>query len=279
MSKLESYVRAGGNAIITTGFFKGVAGKGIEDLTSVRLTGRHIEGAEFMIGNRNYNVMKSASGNAKISFEALNYKTNATWADIFVQAGEDNYPVLTEDQYGKGRLFILNVPENFADLYKLPAVVRENIAKHLSQGLPVYAGPDENACISDSGNRGSGRFSLFEYDNGVYGIINYEERAQNIRFIVRGDMYGDDEKKWYGDQTDLEPGDITSMGARTATDDSTRKPAGVTDIESGQSYMEVKALPKPAWRLDSATIIPEPLEFAIDLPVGAGGVRFVKIDW
>lgn len=278
-SKLESYVRAGGNAVITTGFFKGVSGKGIEDLTSVRLTGRHTEGAEFVIGNRNFNVMKTASGTGKIGFEVLNYKTNSTWADIFVQAGEDNYPVLTEDQYGKGRLFILNLPENFADLYKLPAVVRENIAKHLTQGLPVYAGPDEAACISVSENRGSGRFSLFEYDNGVYGLINYEERAQKIRFIVRGDMYGDDDKQWYGDQTDLEPGDITSMGARTATDDSTRKPVGVTDIESGQRYMDVKALPKPAWHLDSTTIIPEPLEFAIEVPVGAGGIRFVKIDW
>ncbi len=279
LERLESYVRAGGNAVITTGFFKGVSGKGIEDLTSVRLTGRHIEGAEFVIGNRNFNVMKTASAAGRIGFEALNYKTNATWADIFVQAGEDNYPVLTEDQYGKGRLFILNIPENFADLYKLPAAVRENIAKHITQGLPVYAGPDEATCSTDNGDRGSGKFSLFEYDNGIYALMNYGDRNQNIRLIVRGDMYGDDDKQWYGDQMDMQPGDITSMGARTATDETTRRPQGVTDIESGQRYMDVKPLPKPAWRLDSATIIPEPLEFAIDVPVAPGAVRFVKIDW
>jgi hypothetical protein len=109
--------------------------------------------------------------------------------------------------------------------------------------------------------------------------MNYGDRNQNIRLIVRGDMYGDDDKQWYGDQMDMQPGDITSMGARTATDETTRRPQGVTDIESGQRYMDVKPLPKPAWRLDSATIIPEPLEFAIDVPVAPGAVRFVKIDW
>ena len=53
-------------------------------------------------------------------FEILDYKTNATWADVKVIAGENNFPVLTEDFYGRGCLYILNVPENFSDLYKLP---------------------------------------------------------------------------------------------------------------------------------------------------------------
>ena len=275
--KLEKYVRAGGNAVITAGFFKGVLDKGIKDMTSVRTTGRHISGSEFMIGNRNFNVSFTAPCAEKIGFEALNYKTNATWADIFVQAGEDNYPVLTEDQYGKGRLFILNVPENFADLYKLPAQVRETIAKHMTMGLSAYLGTDEAFAIADKGSRGSGRVSLLSYDNGVYGIVNYEERAVNARLIVRGDMYGDDETMWYGDQADVKPGSFGEVGTLSKTDETARRPVAAVDIESGQEYRQVMNLPKPAWRHDSASIIPEPLEYAINVSVAPGAIKFVTV--
>ena len=275
--KLEKYVRAGGNAVITTGFFKGVLDKGITDMTSVRTTGRHIGGSEFMIGNRNFNVAFTAASSERIGFEALNYKTNATWADIFVQAGEDNYPVLTEDQYGKGRLFVFNVPENFADLYKFPALVRETIAKHMTIGLPAYLGIDEALAIADKGSRGSGRVSLLSYDNGIYGIVNYEDRAVNARLIVRGDMYGDDETMWYGDQADAEPGIFGESGTYTKTDETARRPVAAVDIESGQEYRQVMNLPKPARRHDSASIIPEPLEDAINVPVAPGAIKFVTV--
>nr|MCR4617286.1 hypothetical protein [Lachnospiraceae bacterium] len=182
-----------------------------------------------------------------------------------------------EDQYGKGRLFILNVPENFADLYKLPAIVRENIAKHMTIGLPAYLGTDADFAMADKGSRGAGRVSLLQYDNGICGIVNYEERAVNARLLVRGEMYGDDETMWYGDQTDLEPGDLSGAGAVTKTDLSAKKPVGATDILSGQKYAAVTMLPKPAWHLDSTTIIPEPLEYAINIPVGPGGIKFVKL--
>ncbi len=277
--KLESYVRGGGNAVITGGFFKKVLDKGIFDMTSLKTTGRYISGSEFMVGNRNFNVESNAVSSREIAFEAFQYKTNSTWADISVQCGEDNYPVLTEDDYGKGRLFILNIPENFADLYLLPAVIRENISKHLTMGLQAYIGPDPNVCIADKGSRGAGKASLLSYDNGVYGIVNYDERSQSVRLIIRGEMYGDDENKWYGDQTDIEPGDLSGAGMATKTDKKTNKPVGAVDIESGKRYESVTLLPKPAWHLDSTTIIPEPLEYAINIPVGPGGIKFIRIEW
>jgi hypothetical protein len=275
--KLEKYVRAGGNAVITTGFFKGVYDKGIKDMTSVRLTGRHISGSEYSIGNRNFNTGFTASGREKVGFEVLNYKTNSTWADIFVQDGEDNFPVMTEDQYGKGRLFILNEPENFAQLFKLPSVIRETIAKHMTIGLPVYATCDPGTDSSDNGSRAGGRISLFEYDNGCYAITNHEDRAANVRLIVRGDMYGNDETGWYGDQADEEPGTVGGLGVKTKTDENTRRPIGAEDIESGALYTNVSMLPKPAWRHDSCSIIPEPLEYVITVPVMPGAIKYVKV--
>lgn len=177
MEKLEKYVREGGNAIVTVGFVHETYDKGIKDMTSVRLTHRHVLGKEFMVANANYNASEVACSTEPVLFEVLDYKTNATHSDITILAGEDNFPMMTEDNYGKGRLFILNVPENFADLYKLPQPVWRAINKHMSMGQRVYLG-----CPA--------QFNFFAYDNNVYGIQSYRPMAQTVQVIVRGDCKG-----------------------------------------------------------------------------------------
>ena len=177
MEKLEAYVRKGGNAVITVGFLREMYDKGIKDMTSVRLTHRHVMGQEYMIDNANYTNTHCAKADEPAMFEILDYKTNATWADILLLAGENNFPVMTEDYYGKGRLFILNVPENFADLYKLPKEVWRSINKHISMGQRVYAAGDSKC-------------SFFAYDNNVYGIQSYSAKEENYQVIVRGECKG-----------------------------------------------------------------------------------------
>ncbi len=177
MEKLEKYVRNGGNAVVTVGFFHEMYDKGIKDFTSVRLTHRHVLGNEYSINHANYTDGHFAKGAEKVMFEVLDYKTNASVADISLIAGEDNFPILTEDNYGKGRFFILNVPENFADLYKLPLEVIRGINKHLSMGQRVYLG-----CTP--------KFNLFAYDNNVYGLYCYRPMADTCEVIVRGGCKG-----------------------------------------------------------------------------------------
>lgn len=177
MEKLEAYVRKGGNAVITVGFLREMYDKGIKDMTSVRLTHRHVMGQEYMIDNANYTNTHCAKADEPAMFEILDYKTNATWADILLLAGENNFPVMTEDNYGKGRLFILNVPENFADLYKLPKEVWRSINKHISMGQRVYIAGDSKC-------------SFFAYDNNVYGIQSYSAKEENYQVIIRGECKG-----------------------------------------------------------------------------------------
>lgn len=177
MEKLEAYVRKGGNAVITVGFLREMYDKGIKDMTSVRLTHRHVMGQEYMIDNANYTNTHCAKADEPAMFEILDYKTNATWADILLLAGENNFPVMTEDNYGKGRLFVLNVPEDFADLYKLPKEVWRSINKHISMGQRVYIAGDSKC-------------SFFAYDNNVYGIQSYSAKEENYQVIIRGECKG-----------------------------------------------------------------------------------------
>lgn len=228
MSKLESYVRNGGNAVVTVGFVRKMYDKGIREMTSVRLTNRHVLGSEYLIDNYNYVAMHYAKGAQDVMFEVLNYKTNATWCDIGLIVQEDNFPIMTEDNYGKGRLFILNIPENFADLYKLPKEVWTAIAKHTTAGQKVYLG-----CQA--------KFNLFAYDNDVYGVYSYRPMRDTVSVIVRGDCNG------------------------------------LVDLETGKKYTDKVALPKPAFRGDSAAIIPEPEEYAFEVPMFPGRFMFFKL--
>ena len=108
---MEAYVRKGGKAIITTGFFRETYDRGIREMTSVRLTGRHAAGSRYMIDFNDYDYasIRYDRGTEDVLFEVLDYKTNASWADVLMLSGENNFPVLTEDFYGRGRLLILNV--------------------------------------------------------------------------------------------------------------------------------------------------------------------------
>ena len=179
VDRLESYVRKGGKAIVTVGFLHETYDRGIREMTSVRLTHRHAAGSRYMIVlcDNDLGSMSFAEGKEPVLFEALDYKTNASWPDVLMMAGEDNFPVLTEDFYGKGRLLILNMPENFADLYKLPAEVISAVNKVLSYGEPCYLAS-------------APKMSLIRYDNGALCVHSFRPALGEVRLVVRGDAEG-----------------------------------------------------------------------------------------
>ena len=177
MEKLEAHLRKGKNAVVTTGFLRECYDKGMKDLTSVRFTHRHVLADEYFVSLYNYSTTDFCKGHEKLLFEILSYKTNTTSNDVGLVAGEHTYPLMTEDSYSKGRLFILNVPENFADLYKLPKDVWAAIAKHISMGQRVYMAAD-------------GKHSFLAYNNGCYAIQSYNQTGSKVDMIVRGECKG-----------------------------------------------------------------------------------------
>ena len=179
VEKLEAYVRRGGRAVITTGFLRETYDRGILEMTSVRLAHRHVLGNRYMIDFCDYDYagIRYAQGAEKVMFEALDYKTNATWADILLLSGEDKFPVLTEDFYGRGRLMILNIPENFADLYQLPAAVIGAVNGALSAGQPYYLSADP-------------KWSLIRYDNDLCCLHSFRPMMSHADIVVRGECSG-----------------------------------------------------------------------------------------
>ena len=179
MKKLEAYVRNGGKAIVTTGFLRQVYHQGIQDMTSVRLTCRHATGSNYMIDrcDFDYAAIRYAQGNKPILLEQLDYKTNATWADVLLLSEENNYPLLTEDFYGRGRLLILNVPENFADLYHLPAEILGVLCGELATGKGCFLASEP-------------KMSLITFDNDTCCLHSFRPMLSRARLVVRGECSG-----------------------------------------------------------------------------------------
>lgn len=222
MEKLEKYVREGGRAIVTTGFLHETYDRGIREMTSVRLTHRHVLGDRYMIDrcDFDYSGMSYARGAEKILFEVLDYKTNATWADILVSGDEDNFPVLTEDFYGRGRLMILNVPENFADLYKLPAEVIGAVNRELSFGQPCYLSAEP-------------KMSLIAYDNETCCVHSFRPMLSTAKLIVRGASAG---------IRDLETGKVYTDALPLAGPHKRQDGARTRDAEPEYAY-EIRVMP------------------------------------
>ena len=103
----------------------------------------------------------------------MRYATNDSWEEITALAGPNGFPLVHHADYGSGRLFVLTVPDNFADLYALPAPVLDHIRGVVSKGLPVRL-------------QGPSQVSLFAYDNGTYVVHSFLDRMGVIEQVADG---------------------------------------------------------------------------------------------
>ena len=162
MEKLEAFVKAGGNAIVTSGFVIEALKKWPEQLgqlTGVSYRERTLTADEFHYNiNGNYRTAYVKSS-VPVTFPSIEHRNNATWSVMNAGHGEYHESILCYDTYGKGRLTILNVPDMPSKLYDLPQPVLTQIRQEL------------DVCgVTIDGGTG---ISLFAYDNKSFGLYCY----------------------------------------------------------------------------------------------------------
>lgn len=167
--------RTGGHAIVTSGFVKNMQGRGIEDMTSARVTEKVVSGDYFCtdpyIGDRR----EFFHGPAAITMHGMDYKTNATWSDAEMITEYCNYPVWLRDDYGQGELYIWNIPDNYSDLYRFPVEVADLFRKNFAKNQRVYLEAEDH-------------YNLFLYDNDTFLVRSYREYREYIKIVVKGGM-------------------------------------------------------------------------------------------
>lgn len=173
LEKLRAFVAGGGRAIVTSGFAIGALGKGFEELSSIRYRGRRFRTKEFI--EDGMMAPCSVFSRHEMSFPLLEHRTNTSWALAKGVCGEENYPLLLRDGYGRGQIYTLAVPDEYGYLYDLPAEVLRVIRSVFSLDVPAYL-------------EGPAMVSLFAYEKDVVALYPYVSGITRGRskLVVKG---------------------------------------------------------------------------------------------
>ena len=162
IDKIKGQLTQGKTVVITSGLLKALQGKGIDDIVELRYTDRKA-------------LVKDFSGNAHsekaILIPQIMYYTNDSWEVVSALDGTNGWPILHQAKYSTGTLYVLTIPENFSDLYQLPADVLNRIRSVLSGQLKVSI-------------EGPGNISLYLYDNNTMIIESFLPETVNVNVLV-----------------------------------------------------------------------------------------------
>ncbi len=171
ITKIDKSLREGSDVIVTSGFVKATADKGFPQLANIRWSGKKALTGRYGISNAGVNMDGVAAADKDILLPWINVSTNDAWL-LAEGLGEDNnVPIVIAVNYGKGRLFVLTIPEDYGDLYHYPKEVLNVIRRMFRSNTPVTI--DAKAKIG-----------LFTYDNDTFVVENFLPFTEDINVIV-----------------------------------------------------------------------------------------------
>ncbi|MBB6669837.1 permease [Cohnella nanjingensis] len=172
IDKMKSFLQAGGQIVMTSGFVKRMTGHGVEAFTTMRPTGKRMAVQQFALNTNSCTFDEFALAGPPLSYPIFDYSTNGTWQSIVALNGHNNIPILMYDNYGKGKIHTLVIPDHYADLWKLPEPVVTAL-----RGL--FTARQLDYRVEGPANAG-----LFAYDNGAFVLENFAPQPQKWRILI-----------------------------------------------------------------------------------------------
>jgi hypothetical protein len=197
IEKIKAQLEAGKNVCVTSGFVYAMQDKGFEDLCELGTTGNTVgiqrftfasgPGSPFRAGRGPAGAAQpdatSAVSNLLVTpynilipeIKYFNILTHDAWGDVLgVSPGGTTYPILLSCNYSKGKLYVLTIPNDPADLYAFPPTALSIIRTALGANEPVRL---DNA---------PAQIALFRYDNNAFIVQNYLATETNVTVSVAG---------------------------------------------------------------------------------------------
>ncbi len=171
VAKIEQKLRAGGTVIITSGLLQALQSRGIEDIVEASFTSRPMMVSSFYGAygaGAGQNLGQAKGGD--ILYPELDFYTNDAWPVVRGTANGTGVPMLLNDHYSKGQLFIWNIPYNPSDLYRLPEATLSALKNYVGASLPVRL-------------NGPSQTSLFIYDNRTFVLESYLDHPVDVQVL------------------------------------------------------------------------------------------------
>jgi hypothetical protein len=166
VDKIKHQLIEGKTVVITSGLLHALQDKGIQDIAEIRYTDRKALVKDFKAG------WGRPSTSAKpILIPQIQYLTNDSWELASALDGPNGWPILHEAQYSKGKLNVLVIPDNFADLYQLPAPILNKIRAVLGGQMNVQI-------------EGPGNIAIYVYDNNTCIVESFLDTPTDISVLT-----------------------------------------------------------------------------------------------
>lgn len=168
VAKIKKQLVDGKTVVITSGLYKALQGKGIEDIVELRIGDEKARTKQFQFQRRLGQVYESKQ---EIIIPQIKYLTNDSWEEIFCLASSNGYPVLHSADYANSRLYVLTIPDNYGDLYNLPAEVLTQIRAVVAKEMYVRLdGPSQVA--------------MFVYDNDTFIVESFRDEPVDVKIVA-----------------------------------------------------------------------------------------------
>ncbi len=168
VQKIKKQLIDGKNVVITSGLLKALQGKGIEEIAELRYTDKKALVSSFSDFRTIHESEKD------ILIPQIIYPTNDCWELITAYSEGNGYPLLLMAGYGKSIMYVLTIPDNFSDLYNLPADVLSMIKNIMMKDLYVST-------------ESKSKISLFVYDNNTFIVHSFLPHRETVKVIIKGE--------------------------------------------------------------------------------------------
>ena len=171
VAKIKTQLSAGKSVVITSGLLRALQGRGIEDIAEIRITERKFLTREYLSSFGAGSSTTIGKDDCDVLFPQIDFLTNDAWALVRALANGRGYPILLMDKYSKGVLYVLAIPDNFSDLYRMPPEVTTAIKNYIMRDFPVRV-------------EGAAQVALYAYDNNTFIVESYLPTKTDIKISV-----------------------------------------------------------------------------------------------
>jgi len=164
VGKLEKFILAGGNAVVTSEFIKGALTEypEISRLTGITFSGRRLDADEFQVTVNGLYGRAYVRSAERIGFPLLEHRNNSTWSKLNGGHGDYHEGIILTDTYGRGRLTVLNLPDMPSSIKSLPPEVLSAFRSELQGDGEVRLGGGYGVVLFTYRGGGFGLYCLTE---------------------------------------------------------------------------------------------------------------------
>ncbi|MCL2702139.1 MAG: hypothetical protein FWE91_00835 [Defluviitaleaceae bacterium] len=169
ISKIKQSLLDGSRVFVTGGLYDKLKHKGMQDILPLEVTGKSVTADMFSNNGYGRNYESSAKAAGSVTMPRITYSTNDIWVLSAGLTPYASHPLLLCGSYGKGFMYVLNIPDMPADLYKLPA-----------ETLTLLRGEMKLPVTLESG----AHVGLFLYDNSAFILQSFLDKPEKARLRI-----------------------------------------------------------------------------------------------